>query len=92
VYSRPNRPPPIVQGESVAGIEIWEQSFFQSEFTHASGTQKHTRFPEGLLAMWQFLEGKKEFRDKYLVKLPQTLTEFVNDHDHNYRNQVQVRP
>jgi hypothetical protein len=81
----------IPREKSVAGIKIWEHSFFQSEFTHASGTRKHTRFPEGLLAMWQFLHGKKEFPSKYLVKLPQTLAEFVNGHDHNYRNQVQAR-
>lgn len=79
----------IPREKSVTGIEIWEQAFFQSEFTHASGTRKHTRFPGGLLAMWQFLEAKKEFPAKYLVKLRQTLSEFVNDHDRSYRNQDQ---
>jgi PRTRC genetic system protein B len=81
----------IPREKSVMAIEAWEQSFFQSEFTNASCTRKHTRFPGGLLAMWQFLEGKKEFPSKYLVKLPQTLAEFVNDHDHSYRNQIQPR-
>lgn len=81
----------IPREKSVTAIEMWEQSFFQSEFTHASGTRKHTRFPGGLLAMWQFLVGKKEFPSKYLVKLPQTLAELVNDHDHSYRNQIQPR-
>jgi hypothetical protein len=66
-----------------------ENSFFESEFTHASGVREHARFPGGLLAMWRFLEGRKEFPRKYLVKLPQTLAEFVNDHDHSYRNQIQ---
>lgn len=81
----------IPREKSVTAIEMWEQSFFHSEFTHESGTRKHTRFPGGLLAMWQFLEGKKEFPSKYLVKLPQTLAELVNDHDHSYRNQIQPR-
>lgn len=81
----------IPREKSVTAIEIWEQSFFQSEFTHASGTRRHTRFPDGLLAMWQLLEGKKEFPSKYLVRLPQTLAEFVNDHDHSYRNEIQAR-
>ena len=81
----------IPREKSVSAVETWEQSFFQSEFTHASGTRKHTRFPGGLLALWQFLEGKQEFPSKYLVKLPQTLEEFVNDHDHSYRNQNQPR-
>ena len=81
----------IPREKSVAAVETWEQSFFQSEFTHALGTRKHTRFPGGLLAMWQFLQGKKEFPSKYLVKLPETLAEFVSDHDHSYRNQNQAR-
>lgn len=79
----------IPREKSLTAIEIWEQSFFRSEFTHASGTRRHTRFRSGLLGMWQFLEGKDEFPSKYLVKLPQTLVEFVNDHDHSYRNQVE---
>ena len=81
----------IPRDKSVTAIEMWEQAFFQSEFTHASGTRKHTRFPGGLLAMWQSLAGKKDFPSTYLVKLPQTLAEFVNDHDHSYRNQNQPR-
>ena len=68
-----------------------ERSFFQSEFTHASGVRKHTRFPGGLLAMGQFLAGKEDFPSKYLVKLQQRLSEFVNDNDHTYRNEVQPR-
>jgi uncharacterized protein YndB with AHSA1/START domain len=50
-----------------------------------------TRFPGGLLAMWQFLAGKEDFPGRYLVKLPQTLSEFVSDNDHTYRNEVQPR-
>jgi Prokaryotic E2 family D len=81
----------IPREKSASGIESWERSFFQSEFTHASGMRRHTRFPGGLLAMWQFLEGKENFPSRYLVKLRQTLSEFVNDNDHTYRNEVQPR-
>ena len=77
----------IPREKSVAAIKVWEQSFFQSEFTHASGVRKHTRFPGGLLAMWQSLAGKKEFPGEYLVKLPETLGEFVRNDDHSYRNE-----
>jgi hypothetical protein len=70
-------------------IDVWESSFFGSEFTHASGVRKHTRFPSGLLAMWKFLKGKPEFPTKYLVKLPETLSEFVRNDDHSYRNENQ---
>jgi PRTRC genetic system protein B len=79
----------IPREKTVAAIDVWENSFFESEFTHAAGVRKHSRFPGGLLAMWRFFEGRKEFPRKYLVKLPQTLAEFVNDHDHSYRNQIQ---
>jgi PRTRC genetic system protein B len=76
----------IPQDKSVAAIDLWEESFFHSEFTHASGVCKHVRFRRGFLAMWQSLAGQKAFPAKYLVKLPQTLAEFVRDDDHSYRN------
>ena len=76
----------IPQEKSVAAIDLWEESFFQSEFTHASGVRKHVRFRGGFLAMWQSLAGEKAFPAKYLVKLPQTLAEFVRNDDHTYRN------
>ncbi|MGH9537068.1 MAG: PRTRC system protein B [Terriglobales bacterium] len=75
--------------KSVAAIDGWEKSFFQSEFTHAGGVRKHTKYPGGLLAMWQALEGKKEFPPRYLVGLKQSLAEFVNDNDQSYRNAIQ---
>ena len=76
----------IPQEKSVAAIDLWEESFFQSEFTHASGVRKHTRFRGGFLAMWQSLAGQTGFPAKYLVELPQTLAEFVRNDDHTYRN------
>lgn len=76
----------IPRQKSVAAIDVWEQSFFQSEFTHAAGATKHTTYPEGLLALWQFLLHRDDFPARYLVKAKQTLLEFVNDHDHQYRN------
>jgi len=36
--------------------------------------------------MWQSLAGQKAFPEKYLVKLPQTLAEFVRNDGHSYRN------
>ena len=72
--------------KSVTAIDLWEESFFQSEFTHASGVRKHIRFRGGFLAMWQSLAGQEAFPEKYLVKLPQKLAEFVRNDDHSYRN------
>jgi PRTRC genetic system protein B len=79
----------IPREKTVAAIDVWENSFFESEFTHASGVRKHTRFPGGLLALWQLLEEKPQFPTKYLVKLPETLSEFVRNDDHSYRHENQ---
>jgi len=76
----------IPQEKSVTAIDLWEESFFQSEFTHASGVRKHVRFRGGFLAMWQSLAGQTAFPARYLVKLPQALGEFVRNDDHTYRN------
>jgi PRTRC genetic system protein B len=76
----------IPREKSVTAIDLWEESFFQSEFTHASGVRKHIRFRGDFLAMWQSLAGQRAFPEKYLVKLRQTLAEFVRNDDHNYRN------
>jgi Prokaryotic E2 family D len=76
----------IPREKSVTAIDVWEKSFFQSEFTHAGGIRKHTQYPGGLLAMWQALESKKRFPKRYLVGLKQSLAEFVNDNDQSYRN------
>jgi PRTRC genetic system protein B len=81
----------IPRETSVAAIHIWEESFFQSEFTHSSGTGKQTRFSGGFLGMWQSLERKKEFPREYLVESSETLSQFVNHHDHSKRNEVQPR-
>lgn len=79
----------IPSEKSVAAIETWEGSFFQSEFTHGAGLRNHVRYPGGFLAMWKSLEGKKKFPSRYLVEAKQTLAEFVNSDDHSYRNQNQ---
>lgn len=76
--------------KTVAAIGLWEESFFQSEFTRAAGVRRHTRYLNGFLAMWKSLEGKKQFPRRYLIQTKQTLAEFVNDHDHSYRNQNQT--
>ncbi len=79
----------IPREKSVAALDAWEQSFFQSEFTHGAGVRDHVRYPGGFLAMWRFLEGKRKFPSRYLVEAKQTLAEFVNSDDQSYRNQNQ---
>jgi PRTRC genetic system protein B len=74
------------QQKSVAAIREWERWFFQSAFSHAAGVTKHTLFPGGLLAMWRYLQGKKQFPAKYLVPLKQNLEQFVASNDTSYAN------
>jgi PRTRC genetic system protein B len=76
----------IPREKSVQAIENWEDSFFQSEFTHANGAQKHTTHPGGFLTMWQSLVGKDRFPFSYLVKVKETLEEFVSNHDRQRQN------
>lgn len=77
----------IPREKTVAAIDVWEDSFFQSEFTHAAGIRRHTHYHGGFVAMWQSLEGQKQFPKRCLVPVKQTLAEFVNNHDHSYRNE-----
>lgn len=77
----------IPQQKSIAAISAWEQSFFQSAFSHAAGVSKHTRYLGGVLALWKSLQGKKRFPSKYLFPLDETLEQFVTCDDTSYRNQ-----
>jgi len=79
----------IPREKSVVAIEGWEESFFQSEFTHGAGVRNHVSYPGGFLAMWKFLEGKRNFPNRCLVVAKQTLADFVKSDDHSYRNQNQ---
>lgn len=67
----------IPHEKSVKAIDVWEQSFFESEFTHAAGGTKQTQFPGGFLAMWLSLAHKKEFPSQHLVDATEDLTTFV---------------
>lgn len=80
----------VPQERSIAAIDLWEAAFFQSEFSHGAGVRRHTKHRGGLLALWQALQGKSKFPSRYLTAAEQTLAEFVNDHDHTYRNANQA--
>ena len=56
----------IPQEKSVAAIDLWEESFFQSEFTHA-GNVKITSHPEGHLGLWRDLAGREAFPVQWLI-------------------------
>ena len=66
-----------------AGVESigqWEQAFFQSEFTHATGVRPLTNHPGGFVGLWTSLaDSTKAFPANRLVPAKQTLLEFVQE-------------
>lgn len=79
----------IPRQKSVAAILEWENSFFNSAFSHAAGVTRHTRYRDGLLAMWKALRGKVHFPAQYLFPLNETLEQFVTHDDSTYQNRRQ---
>ena len=63
---------------SVETTCLWEQAFFQSEFTHHTGTRRLTNHPAGFLGLWRSLtKGGRTFPIKYLTPAKETLQEFI---------------
>jgi PRTRC genetic system protein B len=59
-------------------IGLWEQAFFQSEFTHQNGVRRLTSHPDGFVGLWRSLAGAhKQFPGKYLAPAKETVQEFV---------------
>lgn len=75
--------------KSVAVTGRWEDSFFNSAFSHAAGVTKHTSYPGGVLALWKSLEGKHRFPPRYLLPVSETVEQFVISHGKSYRNRHQ---
>lgn len=62
-------------------ISLWEQAFFQSEFTHQTGIRKLTTHPGGFHGLWRSLAGKSRFPVRFLVPTNETLLEFAQRED-----------
>ena len=63
---------------SANAISGWESAFFQSEFTHHTGTKRLTTHPDGFLGLWHSLAGgRRKFPLKYLVPAHESLQEFI---------------
>jgi PRTRC genetic system protein B len=62
---------------TVASILQWEQSFYESEFTHGN-VGRLTRHPGGFEGLWKELAGKEEFPIESLIELPETVGEFLS--------------
>ena len=64
-------------GATVSTIPNWEQGFYESAFTHAN-VGRLTRHPGGFEGLWTGLATKrKPFPLESLIRLPQTLAQFV---------------
>jgi hypothetical protein len=70
---------------TVASIAQWEQSFYESEFTHGN-VGRLTRHPGGFEGLWKEHAGKEKFPTHSLIELPETVGEFLSGkrrgHDH----------
>ena len=67
----------LPESADAASIPHWENAYFQSEFTHASGAVRLTSHPEGFIGLWRSLAGRKSFPGRYLTDAGETLQEFV---------------
>ena len=65
----------IPKSVSVASIPVWQQAFFQSEFTHPGGAGRLTKRRGGTTALWKSLVGKDLFPRSALIE-----TETVKDY------------
>jgi PRTRC genetic system protein B len=62
---------------SVAAITLWEQGFYESNFTH-SNVGRLTRHEGGFDGLWRDLAGKRRiFPKEALIQLPENLAQFL---------------
>jgi PRTRC genetic system protein B len=65
------------ESASVGSIDAWERGFYESAFTHAN-VGRLTRHEGGHDALWAKLAGRRRpFPMDSLIRLPQTLAQFV---------------
>jgi PRTRC genetic system protein B len=69
------RVPDEVNVDSIGG---WEEAYFSSEFTHASGAVRLTSHLGGFFGLWLSLaDGPDKFLSEFLTDAKQTLREFI---------------
>jgi PRTRC genetic system protein B len=65
------------ESAAVASIEAWEQGFYESAFTHAN-VGRLTRHEGGHDVLWAEVGNRRRpFPTEALIRLPQTLAQFV---------------
>ena len=63
----------------VSTLEVWEEGFFGSQFTHPSGSGVLTKHPGGFLGLWAELAGAEEFDPAYLHPSKQTVRDLLTE-------------
>jgi PRTRC genetic system protein B len=66
----------VPESSDIASISLWQDAYFQSEFTHAAGAVRLTSHPEGFIGLWKGLAGRNRFPVQYLIDAGETLQEF----------------
>jgi PRTRC genetic system protein B len=67
----------VPESSDIASISGWQDSYFQSEFTHAAGAVRLASHPGGFIGLWKGLAGKKRFPVQHLIDTGETLQDFV---------------
>ncbi len=62
---------------TVFSMKRWEDSFFESEFTHANGSHRLTEHPKGFTGLWAELKDARSFPTQYLSDAHETLEQFL---------------
>lgn len=68
----------VPEDVSVDTISGWEDAYFSSEFTHASGAVRLTSHPGGFFGLWSSQQNRPgAFPTEFLADTKQTLREFI---------------
>jgi PRTRC genetic system protein B len=63
---------------TVNAIPVWERAFFQSEFTHQTGSKRLTKYAHGFVGLWTTVAGgRRRFPVKYLMPAHESLQQFI---------------
>ncbi len=62
---------------TVDSLPLWENAFFESEFTHPNAAHKLTEHSGGFVGLWKSLVGKRRFPVEYLADAGETLGQFI---------------
>lgn len=67
----------VPETQDLTTLSRWEESFFESAFSHQNSQRKLTSHPKGFVGLWKELAGKQVFPSKYLAGADQTLEQYL---------------